>query len=149
MSPRLQTDSRRRHLAVGLALLVLLSGCSAVFGPVLKPIPDRPDTLTADSAVDYAKTFERRYVRNQVATGRENVNAIEVAYERAELQRRVDDGYVVHLEYVLRVDAGGQTTTERYTANYFVNGTVTMRARTTGFVRPGPDPREGQVMARD
>lgn len=145
-SPR---PARRQLAAVTLACLLVLAGCAGAFGPVIRQMPDRPQQLTADSALEYAKTYERRYVRNQVITSRSNVNAVEVTYRTAEVTNETAEGYLVHLRYTLRVDQGGDVTTENYTANYLVTDSVTRRAVAEGFQDPGPPARNGTVMERE
>lgn len=131
-----------------LAVLVITAGCLGFGGPSFQPLPDRPDAITADSAGSYAWDYERTLVQNRLIERFPDIQ--EVTFDRQRLRTNASgDGYWVHIEYTLRYRTSENPTVRNRTVNYFVNATATRRAATDGFVRPGPDARNGTLVERD
>ena len=110
-----------------------------------KPLPDRPENLTRDSAVEFAKSYEQAYKWNQELTN--NTFNMTISPVRSNVLNTTETGYVVHLEVgfsqTLKSDGDQMVGSGFYTANYFINETTMMRAEAGGQQRPGPNPRNG------
>jgi hypothetical protein len=135
--------------AVAAVLLLLVAGL--VFStvpfayPRQKPLPERPADLSAQAVRTYTHDFERAYAWNQRVDSW--VNPVTVSIRRTNLTRR-ETGYRVHLEVGFSERTPTTSSTGYYTVNYLVTDSGTLRAQTGGHHRPGPDPRNGTVVAR-
>lgn len=113
-----------------------------------KPLPDQPDDLTRENAVQFTKEYEQSYTWNRELSD-EAIN-MSVNPVRAEVLNRTDAGYIVHLEVSTtkksRLDGEIAVGDGFYTVNYFINATTIQRAQTGGQQRPGPDPRDGETL---
>ena len=113
-----------------------------------KPLPDQPDNLTHENAVQFTKEYEQSYTWNRELSD-EAIN-MSVNPVRAEVLNRTDAGYIVHLEVSTtkksRLDGEIAVGDGFYTVNYFINATTIQRAQTGGQQRPGPDPRDGETL---
>jgi hypothetical protein len=162
---------RSRLVLLGLALVLVLAGCTggspvgssptetmnetstptatttpAGDSPLTpKPLPERPETLTQESVVEFAKSYEQAYKWNQELTN--NTLNMTINPVRSNVLNTTETGYVVHLEVgfsqTLRSDGDQMAGGGFYTANYFINETTIMRAEAGGQQRPGPNPRNG------
>lgn len=183
----ISTSPRGLLAPVGLALVLLVAGCTAgapagdpatntptspppattngatdsptatstatvdpAPGTPLTPtaLPDRPETLTDESAVQFAKEYERAYEWNRERT--QNTTALTINPVRSEIHDTTDTGYVVHLEVgfskTLQRDGSEMVGDGFYTANYLINESTIMRAEAGGQRRPGPAPHNGTVL---
>jgi hypothetical protein len=125
-------------------------------GTTPQPTPERPAEPTPESAVDYARTYERYYlaylalydIGPRTPDGRTGLPAhdfpeVTLAEATAEPLEAGDGRAVVRLAYdrVFEGDSRGP-----YTVTYYVSTEVTVRAETAGRVSPGPDPlADGRV----
>ena len=113
-----------------------------------KELPDKPDSLTEESAVQFTEDYEQAYMWNQELT--ENTTELTINPVRSEIHNTTDTGYVIHLEVgfskTLNRDGSEMVGDGFYTANYLINETTIMRAEAGGQQRPGPNPYNGTVL---
>jgi hypothetical protein len=117
------------------------------------PPPGRPATLTRETAVEYAASYEA-YVLTYVAveeygpqtpippteTNRPGIPAFpdtEMRGQSTTVLTALEDTYVVQVSYDRFVEGESHG---RYTVNYYVSAEQTIRAETEGDASPGPDP---------
>lgn len=116
------------------------------------PLPERPDRVTADTGVSYARSYERFYLRYhamadlgpQTPDGQSDVSAhefpdVRMANLSADALDAGDGWVVVRLAYerVFEGESRGA-----YTVVYDVTPGRTVRTETDGRASPGPDPAE-------
>jgi len=99
-----------------------------------KPCPDRPGTLTNESAADYASSFEEAYAWNESLAEDPQSITVQVLVTNV---TESGDGYVVTLDvqtgYTEIITPDGGTPIEQiaddwYTAAYFVNDSTLRRS---------------------
>lgn len=133
------------NVLVAVAVVVVASSVPLAY-PLERPLPERPADLTEASATRYAESFELAYSYNDEVDG--PLNPVTLSIQRVRT-RPVDGGYVVHLEVGVTERRPAGVDGGRYTVNYLVTATTTTRAAVDGRARPGPDPRNGTVVAGD
>lgn len=147
---------RRALIALLLAVCVLLAGCASSGGTATescpppknfseKPLPEKPTTLTNETAVEFAVAYENATTWNENLDGQKtdlNVGA------SGEVLNRTETGYLVHVSggFSTYSCSMGQTAVGDgfVSANYFVNNSTVLRLeypenRTV-------DPRDGGVV---
>lgn len=114
-----------------------------------RPVPDRPTNVTREAVGQFAENHEQAYKWNRELTNR--TTEISINPVRIEVRNTTGDGYRVHLEVgfskTVRRDGAEVVGDGFYTVNYLVNATTVLRAEAGGQQRPGPDPRNGTVVA--
>ena len=144
-----------------LVAVLAVAGCLTAAGPATdgtaddrtptataRPLPERPASLTAESATRFVVAYEQAYAWNEMRTPNTTDLNLEPVTSWANESR---DGYRVHVEvgvsHYQRAEGGGEMVGDGYyTAVYFVNDSALFRARAGGAARPGPDPRDGTVL---
>ncbi|QPV64216.1 hypothetical protein I7X12_06220 [Halosimplex litoreum] len=119
-------------------------------GTTPQPTPERPADPTPESAVAYARAYERYYLAYQALydigprtpDGLTGVPAhdfpeVTLAEATAEPLDGGDGWAVVRLAYDRVFEEGSRGP---YTVTYYVSTEATVRAETAGRVSPGPDP---------
>ncbi len=147
----------RQYRSLAVLLVLVLGGCLSAGGAgtadghtpteTPRPLPDRPDSLTNESAKEFVVAYERAHAWNAIR----NPNTTDLTLNAVTTRvNESGDGYRVHVEMGLshyqRVDGGKTVGDGYYTAVYFVNDSALLRAQAGGEVRPGPDPRNGTVL---
>ena len=112
-----------------------------------RPLPDVPENVTAETAVEFAAAYENVTFWNENADKADNSLRVDT---RASVVNETETGFVVHVSgggsYVACIDSGEAVSDEWFRTNYFVNETMTAR-----LVQPEnktDDPREngGEVV---
>ena len=115
-----------------------------------KELPDKPDSLTEESAVRFTEDYEQAYMWNQELT--ENTTELTINPVRSEIHNTTDTGYIIHLEVgfskTLNQDGSEMVGDGFYTANYLINETTIMRAEAGEQQCPGPSPYNRTVLEK-
>lgn len=153
----------RRALPLAVVAVVLLAGCSGLAPPsdqatsstqsptetadcpppenfAEKPLPDRPENLTKDRAVEFATAYEEATVWNELLPRADHHLS---ASTRGEVVTETEDGYIVFVDgsasYGRCVDSGTAHSDLFFDANYFVNESTAIRL--TDIENKTTDPR--------
>jgi hypothetical protein len=130
-----------------VSILVVSSGCLiATTTPSPKPPPEKSETLTNESVLNYVQQFERGYIWNSY---RADYQGVTVGTMNATILNATDDTYVVHLEYTVALEGSGSSGDEGITVNYYVTDSITKRYEADTWGARGPDPANGTVVANE
>ena len=122
------------------------------------PPPERPATVTRETAVDYAVSYEA-FALTYLAVEESGPDTVTATDEIAEFTfpdtemrdvstaviADVEGGFVVRVAYTRVVDGDSRGT---YTITYYLTGERTVRTETEGDVSPGPNPATSGVVQR-
>ncbi|WP_158059256.1 hypothetical protein [Halorussus halophilus] len=105
------------------------------------PCPEKPDTLTRDTALQFARQFEKALVTREVISGQnaEEIISIDVSIQEDTTEvTRTDDGWVVRFDVIAPAVEyeSGHTDPGMYVVNYLVTDRNVFRAQATEAVAP-------------
>ncbi|WP_254547249.1 hypothetical protein [Halomarina pelagica] len=160
-----------------VAVLLVTAGCIGSTGPeadterptesgsvdvtsnvTIHPYPQLPSTLTNETAVEYARTYERAHAQRQALNESQNVSGsletVQISIETAVATKTADGGYIVRLDYAVGLQIelpDGKVVASDHVVlvDYYLNETTALRAVAPTANGPVPDPRtNGTVIAQ-
>lgn len=158
----------RTTTLIALLVIVGLSGClagggvdspntSATTETSVPPtttqsveFPSKPAELTTEDVKAYVESYERAYRKQEIYDKYDadttTVRSVMISTQNVSVEKRGDSAFLVTFQYMVgyTTERSGTTTAHdiRYTAQYYINSSTTMRAATTGINSSGLNPVE-------